>query len=296
MPVVEVAIVNAFIDGEHGGNAAGIVLDADRYTAAQKQAIAARVGLSETAFVSPSDIAAIKLEFFTPVRQIAHCGHATIATFAYLRQLGRITGETSSKETIDGTREIFYIDGLPFMEQRAPSYTNLDVHEAGVRIPDVLDALRIDGDALMPGHEPVLVGTGVGTLMVPLRDEATVAALDPDQAAIAEISERLDVVMFYAFSTQTRRPGRDAGARMFAPRYGIDEESATGMGAGPAACWLYDVMRAGHTEIAIEQGHLMRPASPSLLVARLDVREGAIVSLRVGGRAALAEVRTVEFD
>lgn len=77
---IEVRIVNAFIDGPAGGNPAGVVVDANALTAAQKLKVARQVGLSETAFVSASDTASIKLEFFTPTRQIAHCGHATIAT------------------------------------------------------------------------------------------------------------------------------------------------------------------------------------------------------------------------
>ncbi|WP_245823732.1 PhzF family phenazine biosynthesis protein [Photobacterium proteolyticum] len=46
----------------------------------------ASFGLSETAFVSQSDVADFKLAFFTPNRRIAHCGHATIATFSCLTQ------------------------------------------------------------------------------------------------------------------------------------------------------------------------------------------------------------------
>jgi len=49
---IAVQIINAFIDGEIGGNPAGVVLDADEFSAGQKLEIAAKVGLSETAFVS----------------------------------------------------------------------------------------------------------------------------------------------------------------------------------------------------------------------------------------------------
>jgi PhzF family phenazine biosynthesis protein len=97
---MQVRVVNAFVDGERGGNPAGVVLQADALSAAQKQAIAAQVGLSETAFVSCSQSAAFKLEFFTPTRQIAHCGHATVAAFSLLRQLGLVGEGWSNKETI----------------------------------------------------------------------------------------------------------------------------------------------------------------------------------------------------
>ena len=67
---IEIQIINAFIDGESGGNPAGVVLDADKFSAMQKLKIAAKVGLSETAFVSSSKSADFKLDFFTPKRQI----------------------------------------------------------------------------------------------------------------------------------------------------------------------------------------------------------------------------------
>src|SRR6478609_4197772 len=119
---VEVQIVNAFVYNNEGGNPAGVVLDADRFTNDEKLKIASKVGVSETAFVSKSNLADFKLDFFTPNRQIAHCGHATIATFSYLAQLGRVPHKNSSKETIDGRREILIKDDLAFMEQRAAQY------------------------------------------------------------------------------------------------------------------------------------------------------------------------------
>ena len=82
MAEVKVAILNAFVDSGKGGNPAGVVLDADCLTDSQKLDIAQKIGLSETAFVSNSHTADFKLDFFTPQKQIAHCGHATIATFS----------------------------------------------------------------------------------------------------------------------------------------------------------------------------------------------------------------------
>lgn len=73
---------------------------------------------------------------------------------------------------------------------------------------------------------------------------------------------------------------------MFAPRYGIPEESATGMAAGPLACYLHDRAGVATTEMEIEQGHLMVPASPSLINVNLALdASGAVRSLMAGGRA-----------
>lgn len=293
MPMVTVQIVHAFVDGDGGGNPAGLVLDAEAYNRETKQAIARAVGLSETAFVSPSSVADIRLEFFTPTRQIPHCGHATIAAFGYLVQCGLITGPHSSKETIDGVRDINLTGDLAFMAQSAPLYSPLDADAGGVDRVAVLASLGLEASDLLPGYEPLVVNTGVNGLMIPLRDAETVLGIAPDVAAVARISAALDLVEYYVFSPETHVPGRDAGARMFAPLYGIQEEAATGMAAGALACYLHDQLGVRKETLLIEQGYLMPAPSPSVLIAELD-REGARISgVRVGGRAVLSGTREV---
>ena len=98
LKVIDVQILNAFVEDDKGGNPAGLVLNADNLTYKNKQEIAQKVGLSETAFVSTSKTEDFKLEFFTPNRQIAHCGHATIATFSYLKQQNILNSNNSSKK------------------------------------------------------------------------------------------------------------------------------------------------------------------------------------------------------
>ena len=88
--IVTVQILNAFAENGTGGNPAGVVLNADDLSDKNKLEIAKKVGLSETAFVSKSNTEDFKLDFFTPNKQIAHCGHATVATFSYLRQIGTL--------------------------------------------------------------------------------------------------------------------------------------------------------------------------------------------------------------
>jgi len=59
---IQVQIVYAFTDNDLGGNPAGVVLNADELNAQQMISITAKVGLSETAFVSSSNSAAYKLD------------------------------------------------------------------------------------------------------------------------------------------------------------------------------------------------------------------------------------------
>jgi PhzF family phenazine biosynthesis protein len=277
---IDVQVVNAFIDGDKGGNPAGIVLDADHLVNTQKQKIAAAVGLSETAFVSDSTSADFKLEFFTPTRQIAHCGHATIAAFNLLSQLGRIPSTATSKETIDGNRDIFMDGNMAFMEQVAPRNRTVDDD-----IGRIMASLGLSSMALLPWTTPLIVDTGNAFLMVPLGSIPTVGSVRPDLEAIQMVCEDLDLIGYYIFSQTPQTPERDAGARMFAPRFGINEEAATGMAAGPLACYLYEKMGIRKEIFRIAQGHFMPRPSPSVIEVRLTIDDGRISGLLAGGKA-----------
>lgn len=295
MKKITARIINAFVDDGKGGNPAGVILNADTLTPAEKQVIAARIGVSETAFVSESKTADFKLEFFTPTRQIPHCGHATIATFIYFLQQGRLKAGRSSKETIDGNRDIILLDNMAFMEQIAPKYTSLRETASGLRLEEVLSSLGISASDLLPGHEPIVVNTGNNFLLVPLKNQSVLKNIRPNFNAISRISEPLDLIGFYPFSTETFVPGRQATSRMFGPWYGIVEEAATGMAAGPLACYLHDHMGVQQGRMVIEQGFLMNPPSPSEIIVDLNLQDGRIIGLMAGGRAKVSREFEIEI-
>ncbi len=280
---IEVHLVNAFVDGDTGGNPAGVVLGADALTMSQKLSIARKVNLSETAFVSASAVASLKVEFFTPTRQIPHCGHATIAAFSLCRSAGILTEGLHSKESIDGTLEIELRDGKAFMFQQEPSYTELKADAP--LYSQALAAIGITSAQLLPGTAPCVARSGNAFLLVPVLDASVLEALVPVYSEIERICAELDLIGFYPFVLRTNRANRSAGARMFAPRFGIPEESATGTAAGPLACYLADYLGNRSVDIFVEQGWYMIPPSPSLIEISFvkDVNERRKV--KVGGYA-----------
>lgn len=288
---VEVQILNAFVDNNKGGNPAGVVLNAGNLTNDQKLKIATKVGLSETAFVSKSEIAGFKLDFFTPTRQIAHCGHATIATFSYLSQSGLIKNSHSSKETIDGIREILLQGDLAFMEQKAPSYQNVDDQKE-----QILKSLGLTEKDILQKAPISLVNTGNSFVIVPVNIVEVLKNIKPDYALISQISDDLDLIGYYIFCTETSSPVRDATTRMFAPRYGIEEEAGTGMAAGPLACYLFDIIGIKKDRILIEQGWFMEQPSPSLIIVDLSLDNGKITKIMAGGKGILMTSLTVEIQ
>lgn len=282
---LSVQIVNAFVKDSQGGNPAGVVLDADAYSDAEKLQIAQKVNLSETAFVSRSKTEGVKLDFFTPTMRIAHCGHATIATFSYLASLGRFRDGETSKETVDGPRKIILEDTMAYMEQTAPSYLEAaDWADYGVDLQEVLASLSLKPDHLDPRVQPIRINTGNNFIVIAVKDQQALKTLKPDLQAITRISEKLGLIGYYVFTTETGNSEIDATTRMFAPLYGIKEEAATGMAAGPLACLLHDHLDMKKESFRIEQGTFMQPASPSQITVLLQVSDGKITSLLAGGK------------
>ncbi|MCR8827862.1 PhzF family phenazine biosynthesis protein [Pseudosulfitobacter koreensis] len=292
---VAVHVVNAFTLNGSGGNPAGVVLDADALNEAAMQSIAAQTGLSEAAFVSRSPTEGARLDFFTPTRRIAHCGHATIAAFALMRADGRISDGPTSKHTVDGPRRIHVRDGAVFMEQRAPRYlTQADWAGTGVAQVDVLAAIGLSADRLDLRVAPQVVDTGNRFLLIGVASEGDLAGLSVDQGAVARISDALDLIGFYVFAVTGDRGLSHATTRMFAPRYGIPEESATGMAAGPLACLLHDVLGDRRTHFVIEQGRFMPSPSVSRILVDLEIEGGGIASLMAGGEGQTARTLQIE--
>ena len=289
-------IVNGFVTGGIGGNPAGVVLDADELGETEMLDIAAKIGLSETAFVSSSDTEGFKLDFFTPNRRIAHCGHATIATFSYLAELGRIAEGETSKETVDGPRKISIKNGAAYMEQLAPTYRMPgDWKKDDVTIADVLQSLGITESDLNISIGPILVNTGNSFIVVGVKDGATLRNIKPDFDLISAISEKLDLIGYYVFTTDSNATDKDATTRMFAPRYAIEEESATGMAAGPLACVLHDHLHIDKDTFQIEQGRFMEPASPSLITVELSVENGEVQNLMAGGHGKVSRSLSIDY-
>jgi PhzF family phenazine biosynthesis protein len=285
---VKVKVLNAFIDNNQGGNPAGVVMDADKLNHQQKLSIAKQIGLSETAFVSKSSIADYKLDFYTPNRQIAHCGHATIAVFSYLAENQNLSQGWYTKETIDGTRKILIENNSAYMEQLAPKYTEIESYQNRV-----VKSLNLNQTQIL--EKPLLVNTGNSFVIIGVKDQQTLAQLNIDFDSIKTISEQLDLIGYYVYTLETHNLKNDASTRMFFPRYGVDEEAATGMAAGPMACYLYDKVGIKKSKFIIEQGFFMPQPSASKIQVDLKLEKDQITSLMAGGKAKLTKQIVIEI-
>jgi PhzF family phenazine biosynthesis protein len=198
--------VDAFASAVFAGNPAAVcLLDAwlpDR----QLQAIAAENNLSETAFLLRNQDG-FDLRWFTPVTEVALCGHATLASAFVLFNCQKWPERTIKFRTRKSGQLVVTKrdDGLEMDFPARPAQT--------VPTPDGLcEALQVQPQEVRGSTEDILVV---------LDSEKRVRELRPDFTALAEVACRGIIVT-------ARGEQCDFVSRFFAPRAGIAEDPVTG--------------------------------------------------------------------
>jgi trans-2,3-dihydro-3-hydroxyanthranilate isomerase len=287
--------IDVFCDKPLTGNPLALFPEGDGLDAKEMQAIAREMGLSETTFVFPSDVATRRVRFFTPAAEIPLAGHPTIGTWWGLAELGRLDlphdgGAQVTQETGAGVLpvEIGMAGGKPtavIMTQAHPEF--------GVRVTDSgnLAAALGGGGSLIPDHPaPQVVSTGLPQMMIPVRSLTELSQL-PTGGKGGELAALLrsygtDCAMCYTVETESSES--TVHCRMFAPGLGVPEDPATGSAAGALGCYLVqnDVIHPEGTTatVIVEQG--IEIGRPSRIEVKIAVgSDGSITKVRVGGRA-----------
>jgi PhzF family phenazine biosynthesis protein len=198
--------VDAFSSQVFSGNPAAVCpLDSwidDRLM----QSIAAENNLSETAFlVERAD--GSELRWFTPVTEVALCGHATLASAFVLFNCRGWPADTINFQTRRSGALTVTIRG-DLLEMDFPSRPP---HPVSVP-PGLEEALGITPREIFGSEED---------LLVVLEDEDAVRGVRPDFRALGRIEGRGVVVT-------ARGERSDFVSRFFAPRFGVDEDPVTG--------------------------------------------------------------------
>ena len=270
--MVEVYVISAFSRDGRGGNKAGVVLDSRDLMPAKMMAIAKDLGYSETAFLTESDVADFKVRYFTPTEEVPLCGHATIATFSILNSLGRLSKDAYTIETKAGSLNIrIEKDGMIFMEQNRPTYFE-------TLKPDIF--ARCLEDRFIDTALPIqIVSTGLKDIMLPVDTKEHLERLNPNFKNMVNLCCDQDVVGIHAFAL-TGGAETTAICRNFAPRYGINEESATGTSSCALACYLFQHYKQ-QSQYVFEQGFNL--GSVSRLVVNITHQGSSIDTVHVGG-------------
>lgn len=267
--------VTAFTNVSSGGNPAGVVLNADKFSESKMLSIAKNIGFSETAFVMESKVADYKLRFFTPVAEVDLCGHATIATFNLLWDLNLISKGLYTQETKSGVLALKVEDTCVYMQQQAPVFTEIVSKDELLKCFEGCD---------IDLHYPIqIVSTGLKDIILPIRSLKTLKDMKLKVKETIELSKKYNVIGIHAFSLEDYDNSHIV-VRNFAPLYGINEEAATGTANGALACYLHKyVDNNKSTDFVMKQGDFMNRAST--IQVKLTTRKSVVVDVWVGGQA-----------
>jgi PhzF family phenazine biosynthesis protein len=234
MDLERVLRYSAFTDGGRGGNPAGVVLAADDLDDDARGRIAAAVGYSETAFVDRPDAeGTYRVRYFSPLAEVAFCGHATVATGVALAErgaTGRLAFDTRAGRIDVDTGH--GPDGPTATLTSVPSRTR---PAAPGETAAALAALRWSPADLDPRYPVHVAFAGNDHLVLAVRDRTTLTGLDYDYPALATLmGERGWTTAHLVWAeTDTLFHARDPF-----PPGGVVEDPATGAAAAAFGGYL----------------------------------------------------------
>jgi PhzF family phenazine biosynthesis protein len=256
-------VIDAFSIRPFRGNPAAVVLMTDDLSDEIRQSVAAEFNLAATAFIQPFADGQFGLRWFTPIREIPLCGHATLASAhalwqwsaapkdGVIRFVTRYSGELTCQRLNDGRIAMDFPATRP---------------EVAALPPMAPDVLGVSGPVTCAGSTPM-------NLMLVLPDEMQVRACNPNLGILAGWHRTGVIVTAAAMA-----PGIDFVSRFFAPQSGIPEDPVTG--SAHCALALYWADRLGKRiflahQLSIRGGEL----GVHLLGDRVELRGHATTTL-----------------
>lgn len=225
----------AFTTNPKTGNPAGVVLDATGMTDQAMQDTAKEIGYSETAFAVPIADRHYKVRYFSPLAEVAFCGHATIALAVVLAEqegTGKFTFETQAGEIpVETTKQDTLVATLTSVPTHSRPTTTDELTQA-------LKALRWSPEDVDPQWPPHVAFAGNDHLILAAATRERLATLDYDFEALKSLMQTADWTTAQLFwpETEDRIHARDPF-----PVGGVVEDPATGAAAAALGGYLREI-------------------------------------------------------
>lgn len=272
-------VADAFSSEIFGGNQAGVILLEENFPPEElMRAIAGELKHSETAFVRRLTQDRLHIRYFTPAGEVELCGHATIASFSVLRELGLLWDGVYTLVTAAGEQTVRVEDGKVFLTIRPIRILRELTEEESA---EVMAAYGLGQKESWPGLKAALVNSGLTDILLPVRDREILMAAVQNEEAVRELSRRHDAVGVHMFC-----PGEgEIAARCsnFAPLWDIPEECATGTANAGLTAYL---VRRG--VLAAEGEHLILQGEHMGRRSEIRTRSVGDDAVEVGGTAVIS--------
>jgi PhzF family phenazine biosynthesis protein len=297
---VQVYQIDVFTQQLFAGNPAGVVLGSENVTETEMQALARELNNSDSAFVLPADGPDhdVRLRFFTPTREVAFVGHASVAAHvarlaAGIGQPGRLRQKSRSgiyEVEISGT------SAAPRVTVAFPAPDFNPPIDEGTR-SRLLDIFGIDTAALDPKC-PILVTKRNSTrLMIGLRSAELLGTLQPDLEELKRITPHVGADGFFLFVRDARGPGTTE-SRLFSPVLGIPEDPVSGNAHGMLGAYLVKhgllPLTNGRAAFRGFQGRAMD--RPGEVEVEIEAADGKPARIRMSGTARIVFTTEVMLE
>lgn len=297
MPTIYVHHYDAFSSKPNEGNPAGVVVESSHLTESDMQSIAYQVGFNETVFICQSEIADIRLRYFTPGHEINLCGHATMAALFCLRSRGLLGDKVQlTIETNVGVLPI----GLSSDEDQSLHIRMKQDHPRFVAFDGEVDALAcaigLQKEELS-GDLPIVYGsTGAWTLLVPIKKLDSFQRMVPDQSAFPGILTHNPKSSIHPFCMETINSDAFMHARHFSSPYsGTIEDPVTGTASGVMGAYYLKYINKDidSAVFVVEQGQeIGRDGRVKVEVLRTNFQQ---MDVYVSGTAVFIQDMKIEY-
>ncbi|TYR80755.1 PhzF family phenazine biosynthesis isomerase [Priestia megaterium] len=293
MRKVNVYQYDAFSTQPNKGNPAGVVLHGDELTPEQMQQIAYKAQFNETAFVMSSDLADLRIRYFTPGQESDLCGHATIASLYALHTKNLLSKQQFTVETKAGIlpMEIQTVDHEPVitMRQAAPQFKPF----AGSR-EELAHALGILSEDIDENLPIVYGSTGNWTLIVPLKSLNASTRMKPIQDRFPALLSEMPEASIHPFCLDTVHPEAHMHGRHFSsPFSGTVEDAVTGTASGVIGAYYatyIDQQKSDSLHLIVEQGQELKKDG---IVHVFIEKEDESYSVTIAGQAVYADQQVI---
>ena|SRR5688572_19604030 len=294
-------ICDVFTDTRFGGNQLAVLPSAEGLTTEQMQQITREFNFAESSFVLPPTAGHTRrVRIFTPAHEMPFAGHPNVGTAFTLATTGAF-GAIRDSTTVTFEEKAGVVpmrierrgEGI-FCELTAPEKLSIGKQVSPQAVAAA--ASLTPNDFVTEKHSPQVASVGLPFIMVQLKDRATLKRARINTGAFDALAAEgvTPDVHMYVRIPRTGADGFDIHARMFAPLDGVPEDPATGSANCALAAMLthYDPAPSGTFRYRISQG--VEIGRPSVLEARIEKREGALISAHIGGGSVLVSEGWIE--
>lgn len=269
--------IDAFAADGSGGNPAGAVYldDPDALSEAGMQQVAKELKgfVSEVAYVWPLGETAFGLRYYSSEREVAFCGHATVAVLydllgsdSGLRALPAVTVHTKN-DTLTVENRITAEDAVYITAPEATYRDDVPNRDA------IAEVLGIEASGIDTAHETTIVNAGLETLIVPIRSLQAILGVAPDleRLKVFCLERGIDIVIL--FTPEVHDAQNRYRTRVFAATFGYLEDPATGSGNSAFGYYLLQRGLWNGEPMRIEQNGERSAHN----IVRLTTREGRVL-------------------